>query len=377
MNSITVILTIACFILTVSCEQNNGEYIDRTEGFKRSIVSINSTDEDFNVTGRKYKRNAWAHAVKWAGGIIPYAFDSSSGFTSDERNRVINSMKIITRQTGGCLKFKERTSQNQYVVFKNLAGCWSYVWRVFQLQPISLQRGGCVTESVIIHEILHAAGINHEQCRSDRDDYVRIDYNKIEPSKVHNFDKTNTDPTSKSLAYDYYSVMHYGARSFGINNAITIYPYNNVDINLMGHRSHSRMSILDILKLKSFYGCSSSIQISLRNAQTRLRLESNATGNVYARSSNNGSSQKWNVKSAGDDTFNLINVATGRYLDSNHNGDVYTLPGNVGNHQKWRFIDQRRIVNVAFNRALDTKRNGTVNALPQNGGNSQNWIHWE
>ena len=57
------------------------------------------------------------------------------------------------------------------------------------------------------HEIGHAMGLQHEQSRGDRDDYVTILSQNIAASKLHNFDKENT---INSIKYDYASIMHYG-----------------------------------------------------------------------------------------------------------------------------------------------------------------------
>ena len=67
------------------------------------------------------------------------------------------------------------------VMFETSAGfrCWSYVGRRGGEQVVSLARSGCVYHQVVQHELLHALGFNHEQCRSDRDSHVRILYQNI------------------------------------------------------------------------------------------------------------------------------------------------------------------------------------------------------
>ena len=77
------------------------------------------------------------------------------------------------------------------------AGCNSYVGRIGkdQLrkwgstdgQPINLQRRGCMSRSIITHEMIHALGYYHEQSRPDRNESVIIKYANIIQKHWHNF----------------------------------------------------------------------------------------------------------------------------------------------------------------------------------------------
>ena len=60
--------------------------------------------------------------------------------------------------------------------------CFSYIGRVGGRQQISIGRG-CESVGTVIHEIFHALGRWHEQSRPDRDQFVQILLNNIQPGE--------------------------------------------------------------------------------------------------------------------------------------------------------------------------------------------------
>jgi hypothetical protein len=151
----------------------------------------------------------------WPKGDIPYAID-----TSVPPEQVENIGKAISMVNRTELKVRPRTPLDaDYVVFSTLkGGCASAMGRVGGMQDI--QVGICGPGS-IAHEILHAAGFYHEQSRSDRDAFVTIMWDEIEPEYRFAFEKRQGQDIG---GYDYSSVMHYDAHAFSRSGKPTIVP---------------------------------------------------------------------------------------------------------------------------------------------------------
>ena len=65
-----------------------------------------------------------------------------------------------------------------------------------------------VSYRTIVHEFIHALGVYHMHQRSDRDKYVKINWENIKESDKFNFDKLN-DAVFFDVPYDAKSMMHY------------------------------------------------------------------------------------------------------------------------------------------------------------------------
>src|SRR5262249_50263483 len=113
-------------------------------------------------------------------------------------------------------------------------------------------------EYIMCHELMHALGVQHEQCRSDRGAYVAINYANIcqnccfGGSCNYNFDIVHA--ATPVGPYDFDSVMHYGQFDFSGNGLTTITclpPYQSWQ-NLIGQVSH--LSDGDKQGLVSRYG---------------------------------------------------------------------------------------------------------------------------
>uniref|UniRef100_A0A8C6WLL6 Metalloendopeptidase n=1 Tax=Neogobius melanostomus TaxID=47308 RepID=A0A8C6WLL6_9GOBI len=108
-----------------------------------------------------------------------------------------------------CIRFVPRNEEQDYLYIHSFNGydCRSYVGRKGNRQELFLEKDGCIVASVIQHELLHALGFQHEQKRSDRDEYIKMLWENIIKGTTANTTKTLT--LNLETPYDYNSVMHY------------------------------------------------------------------------------------------------------------------------------------------------------------------------
>ncbi|XP_042369397.1 high choriolytic enzyme 2-like, partial [Plectropomus leopardus] len=149
---------------------------------------------------------------------IPYRI--SNQYSRRERNTIIDGLRSFAERT--CIRFTPLDRQQDFLDIQSLSGCFSFIGRRGNGQPLSLSRRGCVFRSVIQHEVLHALGFNHEQTRSDRDEHVRILLENVRDGFQSSFTKINT--RNLGTPYDYNSVMHYPRFAFSKNGEATIIP---------------------------------------------------------------------------------------------------------------------------------------------------------
>ena len=133
-------------------------------------------------------------------------------------------------------------------------------------------------------------GFYHEQSRPDRDDYVSIQWDNIQPgsfssqdgtrlenlftlASIDNFQKYNvTEVDTLMTSYDYASVMHYDRNAFAINSsAPTIIPTQNRTA-FIGQRV--RLSPTDILEIQRYYGCVPTPEVSTTTATSSAPTDS-------------------------------------------------------------------------------------------------------
>ncbi|CAH1233803.1 TLL1 [Branchiostoma lanceolatum] len=151
-------------------------------------------------------------SMRWPKGIIPFTIDCSLQNIPAALTAIKTAMRQWEERT--CIRFVQRTTEEDYVDFYRSKYCQCPVGRVGGRQRLSVGNG-CEFTHVMIHEIGHAIGFWHEQSRPDRDNWVEVLWDNIEPGLDVAFDKYGkAEIDSLGVDYDYGSIMHYPFNAF-------------------------------------------------------------------------------------------------------------------------------------------------------------------
>ncbi|XP_037836426.1 meprin A subunit beta isoform X2 [Kryptolebias marmoratus] len=228
---------------------------------KPNIVDIgenkNITDDLLLNDIRKHPNNQRSSIVSedtlWTS-PIPYVLDRSLDLNA--KGAILRGLDQFRIKS--CIDFKQRDSEDYYISFQKLEGCWSYIGKEIAYgQNLSIG-AGCDSLSTVEHEILHALGFYHEQSRYDRDEYVKIVFDNIIEENKHNFAKVGSeDSSTHGTSYDYLSVMHYDKDAFSKGSGSTIITIQPEYQDMIGQRLE--MSVTDVEELNLLYKCNSAV----------------------------------------------------------------------------------------------------------------------
>jgi Astacin (Peptidase family M12A)/Polyglycine hydrolase-like, structural repeat len=166
----------------------------------------------------------------WPNGVVVYSINADV----PDPSRVGDAIAHI--EANSAIRFVKRTNQKNYVeILSNGDLGWSRskVGMVGGKQPLLFSDKH--SWKILVHELLHAIGIYHEQSRSDRDKFVTIKWDNIDPDFVGNFQK---QPGSTDyFEYDYGSIMHYGPTNFAKDHSKPVIVPKQPGVTI-GQREH-------------------------------------------------------------------------------------------------------------------------------------------
>ncbi|XP_031557474.1 zinc metalloproteinase nas-13-like [Actinia tenebrosa] len=228
----------------------------------RILLVNEETDADSNLIDgdiaknpkiRNEKRSSTHREVNylWKSRIIPYVIDPS---LSDAVSNITKAIANFHDKT--CIKWVKRTNEPYYLLFKKLTGCWSFIGQAQDprgYQEISIGNG-CNFVGTIMHEMMHAVGVWHEQSRRDRGTKIEIMWEHIKDGVDSNFEAHGQETLNlQGTPYDPDSLMQYGNYAFSKDGKMTIRLLSNPEA-VFGQREG--FSNDDVIALNNLYSCS-------------------------------------------------------------------------------------------------------------------------
>uniref|UniRef100_A0A3P8WWU0 Metalloendopeptidase n=1 Tax=Cynoglossus semilaevis TaxID=244447 RepID=A0A3P8WWU0_CYNSE len=202
------------------------------------------------------KRNAlkcWSRYCTWKkslNGLVEVPYSISDYYYDEEKVLIQKAMETFHQKT--CVRFVPYRGQSDHLSIQSEMGCWSSIGRDGGAQVVSLSVYGCLDHGTIQHELLHALGFHHEHTRSDRDQYVRINWENL-PAVCFILSNSNYSNKIEFPTFILLFCFFFRTAFSSALGAETITPIPDSSVPT-GQRED--MSDLDVLRVNRLYGCS-------------------------------------------------------------------------------------------------------------------------
>jgi len=205
-----------------------------TLGFEFVISNIRKTTKLWSYKGNEGPTILSGEKASANDIGVPFSLENKNEFTPEQMKNITWAIGQIEKHT--CIRFLDAKSDNIKSCVANGKLCFdSYGTPVVRLQK-GLKGGKCsyygtgrvkrhsyqdltITPfcmekpGMVIHELMHALGFEHEHQRPDRDDFVEVTgtscYNSDFGPSYEKMDQDKFDD-KVDYGYDYCSIMHYG-----------------------------------------------------------------------------------------------------------------------------------------------------------------------
>ncbi|GIY43509.1 astacin-like metalloprotease toxin 1 [Caerostris darwini] len=238
-----IILTLICISTTIPWV-NSGKPRDPMMNpglFQGDMIVVNPPSGDRSAVPLDSQR--------WSGAEIPYVIDSS--FTGKMTEALKKGMGHISENT--CIRFVPRKNERDYIKVFYGSGCYAHWGRIGGEQSVSLGLG-CHDLGTVVHELLHAVGFEHEHNRSDRDDYITVNWENIDRGFEDSFEPLMPHEERLLTDFDFDSVMLYGSHAFSKDPVLkTMEALDGRDMPEVYHKVG--LSPQDIKRVNMLYDC--------------------------------------------------------------------------------------------------------------------------
>ncbi len=207
----------------VRVQLNNGEciYMDVADSTYFVGDMLLSQEQIDKINAQNITRSAviMGKDFYWPNKVVPYYIAAS--ISLQQRQEI--ELALADIESAAYISFQQSTSGGiGKIVFENVAGDVSYSWVGKQAtKPNTIQLSSYSSKGTIIHEVMHSLGYFHEHNRKDRDSYITVLYDNIQPEFLYAFDKYNLNNEGYDRGvFDFNSIMLYSSTYFQINNSV-------------------------------------------------------------------------------------------------------------------------------------------------------------
>ncbi|CAG9791569.1 unnamed protein product [Diatraea saccharalis] len=165
--------------------------------------------------------------AQWPHGIVPYYLNTND-YDVLVAQRVRMAMNNL--EDSSCLKFKAINGPSHFAPWLHISNpskirdCVHLRENKTDLEIPVVLGYECLHKREILHTLMHAIGFKDEVTHPQRDQYVRIQWENINPKYHQLFRVRYQDFAPVYIEYDPTSIMHFHDRAFSKNGQATIAP---------------------------------------------------------------------------------------------------------------------------------------------------------
>lgn len=175
------------------------------------ILEVAGNGLDERLSGEDVLAIALKDPRPWPGGRLPVVFDPA--IPEPRRRLFFDACEAWSAVAS--VRCLPRTREFSFLYVVPGEGCSSkvgsglFAWTAARKMTLG---EGCWSGSILMHELGHAFGLTHEHQRADRDRYIRVLWENLEPE--HRYSYAVLRFAIEDSPYDFASIMHYDTGTF-------------------------------------------------------------------------------------------------------------------------------------------------------------------